>query len=225
MITLSHTYRHNRLQFSPVCFLCVGFLPVSSIVLHCLGIVPLQNSLFLLILPLLTLATGSGVLNQDIGRIAFRGWVAGVIAVAVYDLSRIPFVYAGWADFIPHIGAWLQHNQDRYALIGYTWRYVGNGGGLGMAFYMIAYLMGLKDKLVEAAIAFGMFVFACLIILLALFHEAQNMMFHITPISLAGSFTGHLVFGLVLGLQARKYFGKKQEQPHVNAVAFANVGS
>src|SRR5688572_6805879 len=129
MISLSHNLSVSRTRFSPLCFLCVGFLPVTSIVLHCLGILPLQNALFMLILPLLVIAAGVSMISQGIGRVAFRGWLSGIVAVFLYDISRIPFVMAGWEDFIPKIGSWLLHDDNRNAMIGYAWRYIGNGGG------------------------------------------------------------------------------------------------
>jgi hypothetical protein len=206
LMILTHPLRYSRLRFSPVSFLLTGFLPVSSIVLHCLGILPLQYSLLFLILPMLTLAAGNGAVDRSTGRIAFRGWLSGIVAVFLYDVTRMPFIMAGWEDFIPRIGGWLMQHNNPVALTGYAWRYIGNGGGLGMAFFMIVHVTGMRDRFIQAGLVFGAFVFGCLILILAMFREAQEMMFHITPLSLAGSFTGHMIYGVTLGWLAKKYW-------------------
>lgn len=59
----------------------------------------------------------------------------------------------------------------------------------------------------------GLFVFASLIIILSVFHEAQEMMFRITPLAFAGSLTGHLIYGLSLGLMAKRFFAKEKPGP------------
>ena len=188
-------------------FIVTGFMPVSAIVLHCTGILPLNLALGLLIFPFLLLLLSAGVYNRPIGRIAMRGWVAGLIAVFIYDLSRLPYMYFGWGDFIPRIGGWLTGTGEPDAVIGYAWRYIGNGGGMGMAFFVLASLMGWNKPMIGKGIAFGLFVFSCLMVTLLIFPEAQKMMFKITPLAFAGSLTGHIVYGAVLGWMYKKLTG------------------
>lgn len=211
MIIPALSIRLSRPQLSPLCFLTLGFLPVSSIVLHCLGILSLPLCLSLLIFPLLGLSLCSGFFNRETVRIAWKGWLAGIIAVTFYDLSRLPFILAGWGDFIPKIGAWLTETENPNVLIGYAWRYIGNGGGLGIAFFMLMHIFGGKEHLLRYGITFGIFVFASLIVILSVFREAQEMMFRITPLTFAGSLTGHIIYGLTLGLMAKKSLPQSRE--------------
>ncbi len=185
-------------------FLLAGFLPVSSIVLHCIGIVPLQICLLTMIIPLFSYIFIQGFRLPSVGRTALNGWLAGILAVLLYDLSRIPFMMMGWGDFIPKIGAWLSNTPDPDFMIGYAWRYIGNGGGMGIAFFMLLRYFDIHKNLVWKGVLYGLFIFTSLMIILCLFEEAQRMMFKITPLSFAGSLTGHVVYGFVLGIMARR---------------------
>lgn len=180
-------------------FLLAGILPVTCIALHCAEIITLENALWFLIMPAFLLAFASGTINRKLLRLAFRGWIAGIIAVTLYDLSRIPFILAGWADFIPHISSWLTGSNDHSYLIGYGWRYAGNGGGLGIVFFLLADHFGWKKYIVGNGVTFGLLVFASLVALLLIFPNAQSMMFRITPLSFFGGMTGHIIYGYVLG--------------------------
>ncbi len=180
-------------------FLVAGLLPVSSIALHCAEIITLKNALLFLVLPAITVALATSAIDQKLLQLVFRGWISGIVAVAVYDLSRIPFVYAGWEDFIPHISAWLTDSKENSYLIGYTWRYAGNGGGLGIVFFLLANYCGWKKYIVSSGVTFGLLVFASLVALLIIFPNAQDLMFRITPVSFFGGLIGHIVYGYVLG--------------------------
>jgi len=205
-MTTGRTLRLSRTRLSPLSFLAAGFLPVISIVLHCLGILSMQHCLLLLIIPLFVLAGCTGLLQPETGRTAWKGWLAGVLAVLLYDLSRVPFMLYGWNDFIPRIGSWLTGAEDPQAIAGYAWRYIGNGGGLGIAFFMLLQLGDSKKNLMRKGILFGLFVFGCLMLILTVFKEAQEMMFRITALTFSGSLTGHVVYGAVLGWMARRHF-------------------
>jgi hypothetical protein len=149
--------------------------------------------------PILLILLSGGIYQREIGKTAFKGWIFGLIAVFIYDLSRIPFMYFGWGDFIPRIGGWLTGTDHPDALIGYTWRYVGNGGGMGMSFLVLFSMFRVRYSIILKGILYGMFIYGCLISTLIIFPEAQEMMFKLTPLSIAGSFTGHVVYGTVLG--------------------------
>src|SRR5687767_10338181 len=127
-------------------FVLIGFLPVLSIVFHCLGLLSMSSSLFLLIFPMATIMMALCASLPAYGRIALAGWIAGIIAVAVYDLSRIPYILYGWSDFIPKIGAWLSGTNEPHAAIGYAWRYFGNGGGMGMSFFILLRFFNLNSS-------------------------------------------------------------------------------
>ncbi len=180
-------------------FIAAGLLPVTCIALHCAGIIALNKALWFLILPAIALAVATSAIDRKLMQLVFRGWISGIVAVTLYDVSRVPFILAGWEDFIPHISAWLTESNENSYLIGYAWRYAGNGGGLGIVFFLIANHFNLKKHIVSNGVTFGLLVFASLVALLIIFPDAQNMMFKITPLSFFGGLIGHIVYGYVLG--------------------------
>lgn len=182
-----------------------GFFPVTSIILHCLGILPLQQCLLFLVIPVLLSFITLGIKFPAIGKTVIAGFAAGVIAVLLYDLSRLPYILAGWSDFIPKIGGWVNNSDEKNALLGYTWRYIGNGGGMGIAFFMLLTQLKNKQQLLLKGILFGLFIFTGLMMVLCFFEHTQNMMFKITTLSFTGSITGHIIYGATLGLLSKKY--------------------
>lgn len=194
----------SRLALAQLWFSGFGFLPVLSIVLHCSGIISMHNSLLLLIIPAIIISFHTVHLVNML-RPVLLGWLSGIVAVFLYDLSRIPFILYGWEDFIPKIGAWITMEQDPSFIIGYLWRYIGNGGGMGISFFMLVQIFGLWKKYILQGICFGLFVFSCLIATLLIFDEAQQMMFTISPLSFTGSFVGHIIYGAVLGFMAKRF--------------------
>jgi len=190
-------------------FTFAGFFPVCSIILHCLGILPLQQCLLFIVIPAILSFITLGIKIPALGKTIIMGFVAGVIAVFFYDLSRVPYILAGWSDFIPKIGGWVNNTNEQNALLGYIWRYVGNGGGMGIAFFIL--LSQLKDhkQLVLKGLLYGLFIFSGLMLTLSFFEQTQAMMFKITPISFTGSITGHIIYGATLGFLAKKRFTVK----------------
>lgn len=213
----------RSVQPCTVCFASAGLLPVSSIALHCAGLLALHHCLFFLVLPAVALAIVTGFINPRILSLAARGWVSGVVAVGLYDLSRVPFILAGWEDFIPHITKWLTGSDDHAFLIGYAWRYIGNGGGLGMVFFLLADHYGWMKYIVSNGVSFGLLVFAALLALLIFLPASQQLMFEITPLSFFGGMIGHLVYGFVLGRLYRRQI-KKALILRTNALISASVG-
>ena len=204
MSALAPIHSLRRLQIGAVGFAFAGLLPVSSIALHCAGFLPLSNCLWFLVIPAFAFAIAISAINMRVLKLAAYGWVSGIIAVTLYDISRVPFILAGWADFIPHITSWLTGNDEHAYLIGYTWRYAGNGGGLGIVFFLLADHYGWKKYVVSNGVSFGLLVFAGLVSLLIFMPEAQKLMFEITPLSFFGGMIGHIVFGCVLGRVYRR---------------------
>ena len=130
-------------------------------------------------------------------KIISHGWIAGLIAVLIYDLSRIPFIYAGWDDFIPGLGGAITGAEENFT-IGYLWRYLGNGAGLGLGFAALSHFFKFK-RTILAGLIYGVCVFLCLDIVLISSEQAQANMFEITPLTFTGSLVGHVVYGTVLG--------------------------
>ena len=189
----------------------IGFAPITALALSLMGILTLPVASLLLVIPALGIAVGLSCYQPRYGRLMVRGHVMGLIAVTCYDGVRIPFIMAGWMDdFIPKIGGMLVGDGNPHPILGYLWRYLGNGGGMGMAF-VCAFTL-LKQLLPERqqaritprvanhiAVGFGCFVWACLIITLMISPNGEEMMFVITPFSLLLSWIGHVVFGYTLG--------------------------
>lgn len=190
--------------FAQTATVCAGLLPVSSIALHCAGTISLNNCLFFLVIPAFFIALISSAINVRVIKLAMRGWLSGIIAVAFYDLSRVPFIVAGWEDFIPHITLWLTGSDDHAYLVGYMWRYAGNGGGLGIVFFLLADHFDWKKYIVSYGVSFGLLIFAGLLGLLFFFPQSQELMFEVTPVAFFGGLTGHIVYGYVLGKLAKR---------------------
>jgi predicted outer membrane lipoprotein len=189
----------------------IGFAPITALALSIMGILTLPFATLLLVVPALVIAMGLSCYEFRYGRLMLHGFVMGIIAVACYDGVRIPFVMAGWMDdFIPSIGGMLVGDGNRHAVLGYLWRYLGNGGGMGMAF--VCAFAVLRQLLAEhhqtrvtprvtkqIALGFGCLVWVCLIVTLKISSGGEDKLFVITPVSLLLSWIGHLVFGYALG--------------------------
>ncbi|MBK6523814.1 MAG: hypothetical protein KBG47_05650 [Bacteroidia bacterium] len=210
MKALVQTQSLNKLSQGSLALLFTfgGFFPVCSIILHCLGILPLQQCLLFLVVPVLILFITLGIKFPSIGKTVVMGFVAGIISVFLYDLSRVPYILAGWSDFIPKIGGWVTNTDEKNALLGYTWRYIGNGGGMGIAFFILMTQLNNNKHLILKGLLFGLFIFTGLMLVLFFFEQTQAMMFKITPVSFTGSITGHIIYGLSLGFIAKRTFGK-----------------
>jgi hypothetical protein len=102
---------------------------------------------------------------------------AGLLAVLGYDIARWLTIAAGWlGDFIPSIGGWLLGTQQPDMVLGYTYRWLGDGGGMGMAFVVAIRLMaptlGSRSKFV-LGVAYGVAIWCCLIATLMISPDGQ----------------------------------------------------
>lgn len=139
-------------------------------------------------------------------RVVIGGFLAGLIAVAGYDGFRLLTVYSlhWWGDFIPRRGGWIT-DETNNALVGYAWRYLGGGGGIGLVFFALAASLGVtswsRHRVMAVAIAFAVVpVWAGLITTVALAPRGKTLMFPLTATTLALSLIGHIIFGTVLGV-------------------------
>ena len=184
----------------PLVYFGIGFVPITSLALALFAIVPLHIAARALTLPV-GLAIALGIWQPVYGRLALRGYAIGLVAVLVYDLTRVPPILMGiWPDFIPNIGALLLQREEGHAVLGYTWRWLGNGAGMGMAFFMAYPLVARWLPVRLAGPLFGVLVWACLLATLLLAPLAPTLLFALTPVTFAVSLFGHLVFGGTLGL-------------------------
>jgi hypothetical protein len=147
------------------------------------------------------LGIGLAVRFPTYGKLALKGLLLGLIAVFLYDCMRYPFIIAGvWGDFIPKINMWLFNTSQPNWMVGYLWRYLGDGGFMGMAF-TVGYC-ALKPRVDSriAGLGFGVAIWLCLIGTLVLAPHGQEMLFRVTAITLSLSLLGHLIYGAAIGI-------------------------
>ncbi len=192
--------------------LLLAALPLLTISAHVFGLVPMHVSAGLLVVPLL-IVVGLLALFSPAGeeQLVGRAVAWGIVATLIYDVVRLDTVYllGWWGDFIPTVGSWILHTGPAPGvgdgIVGYLWRYVGDGGGIGVTFFVLAAATGLHRRgtrtTVAAAVVFAVVpVWAGLIATVALAPRGQSLMFPLTATTVSLSLLGHLVFGLVLGL-------------------------
>ena len=161
--------------FMSVAYFAIGFSPITALAMAIFGILPLPVATLLIVLPATLVGVGLALRFPTYGKLALRGLLIGLVAVFLYDCMRVPFIMAGiWGDFIPKINIWLFNTSQPNFEVGYIWRYVGDGGYMGMAF-TVAYCT-LKPR-VDARIAgvgFGIAIWFCLLGTLILAHTARR---------------------------------------------------
>lgn len=196
--------------------LLVAALPLLAISAHVFGIAPMNVTAGLVVVPLTLVTLLLGVFSPSgEERLLLSGAMWGVLATLVYDAVRLDTVYllGWWGDFIPRVGTWILGSGSAAdagspvvgAVVGYLWRYVGDGGGIGVAFFVLVAATGLRRwgarATVAASVTFAVFpVWTGLVATVALAPRGQQQMFPLTPATVLLSLVGHLVFGLVLGL-------------------------
>jgi len=151
------TLRVPRRRTAALCFAfaAIGFAPIDALALTVAGLWSLTIGSLILIVPVVVAAIVLGVLSPRQGRYAVEGLAAGLLAVLVYDLVRWTFVgFSWWGDFIPSTGGWLNGTGRPDLLLGYGFRWLGDGGGLGIAF-MVAARTLIPRPARGAAVALG----------------------------------------------------------------------
>lgn len=192
----------------------LGFAPIASLSLSTFNLIPLYVSGPAVVLPAIAGIVTLGLMLPQYSRVVVRGFLLGLTAVFLYDLTcRFPFMAIGvWHDFIPKIGNYLLHRDHVHWSVGYVWRYVGNGGGMGLAFYAVYPLLRRRVQAVQAGLAYGVGIFCCLLITIYFSPSGRTYLFDPTPITAALGLLGHIVFGLVLG------FGTQQSLAHAGSL-------
>lgn len=197
--------------------LIAGALPVLSIPLYVFNLLPISASARFLVLPLAVIVLAMTLHRSDESRWALHGLVAGLVAVTAYDSLRLPMVFTKiWPDFIPRLGGWIIGDVPTNIPVGYAWRYVGDGGGIGMAFFVLCGTVGLwrfpalARRPVQLGVAYGIFVWSGLVATIALSSRGAELLFPLGWQSLGLSLTGHLIYGSVLGFYLRRVLTKKR---------------
>jgi len=185
-------------------FAVAAGLPVLSISAHVFGVMAIHWAALHVVLPTLLVALVLVLAGVPEATVVKKGAAAGLIAVAAYDCTRLPFVLLGlWHDFIPRVGGWVAVDEGPptlHAVLGYTWRYFGNGMGIGVFFFIACAVLRVRRHFVAIAVAYAVFVWSGLMATVVLATHGQKLLFAITPLSVSVSLAGHLVYGLVLGL-------------------------
>lgn len=185
----------------------IGFAPITSLSLSTFNLIPLYISGPCVVLPAILGAFILAAVFPQYRQTMVRGFMAGLAAVFLYDLtSRFPFIAAGvWPDFIPKIGGYLLHRENVNWSIGYLWRYLGNGGGMGLAFFAIYPLISMRVKPLRAGLIYGLAIFICL--LATIYLSPSGRLYLFTPTLITGSLgvLGHIVYGSILGYGAKRF--------------------
>ncbi len=189
--------------------LLLASMPILGISVDVFGLVSQSTTSIVVIVLCAVLGAIITFAPHRIDMIVGRGLIAGMVACIVYDGARLFAVHVLglMGDFIPVMGSWVTGEPDTAgsAAVGYVWRYIGDGGGLGVAFFVVAFALGIDRwsnvRAVLAAVAFAVFpTWAGLIATVALAPHGQEMMFPLNTATISITLIGHLIFGFVLGL-------------------------
>ncbi|GAT12826.1 uncharacterized protein RMCN_5959 [Mycolicibacterium novocastrense] len=127
--------------------LLLASMPILGISVDVFGLVP-QNVTSVVVIALgAVLGALIAFAPHRIDMIVGRGLIAGMVACIVYDAARLFAVHVLglMGDFIPVMGSFVTGEPDTAgsAAVGYVWRYIGDGGGLGVAFFVVAFALGI----------------------------------------------------------------------------------
>ncbi len=184
----------------PAVLILAGVSPITALSAAILEWVPLYHGAAVIILPLAALALLAGWVHPNYGRVALCGLGLGLCAVTLYDCFRVPFVLAGvWGDFIPRIGGWVVDTQQPDLVRGYLYRYLGDGGGLGVSFAVMYPMFNMRLTPHSFGLLYGVVVWTGLIETILFAPHGQELLFPVTSVTLALSLAGHLIYGAVLG--------------------------
>lgn len=185
--------------------LAAASIPVLAISAQVFGWVSLRTVAIWVLLPLLVAVAGF-VLGRPhrSDRVVLAGFLWGLLACAGYDAFRLPTSYGVhlWGDFFGSVGGWATGSESDY-LVGYLWRYVGDGGGIAVAFFALAATLRIscwpRRRVLSLAVGYAVCpVWAGLVVTDLLAPTGQEL-FPLSATTLVVSLVGHLVYGLILG--------------------------
>ena len=184
-------------------------MPILAISVEVFGIAQQSTITMVTIVLVAVLATLITFAPHRLDMIVGRGLIAGMVACIVYDGARLFAVHVLhlMGDFIPVMGSFVTGEPDTAgsAAVGYVYRYIGDAGGLGVAFFVVAFALGIDRwksvYAVLAAVGFAVFpTWAGLMATVALSPNGEERMFPLNTATVIITLVGHLIFGLVLGL-------------------------
>jgi len=189
--------------------LLLASMPILAISVEVFGLASQSAITMVTITLVAVLATLIVFAPHRIDMIVGRGLISGMVACIVYDGARLFAVHVLglMGDFIPTMGSFVTGEPDTAgsAAVGYVYRYIGDAGGLGVAFFVVAFAIGIDRwknvYQVLASVAFAVFpTWAGLMATVALAPHGEERMFPLNAATVIITLVGHLVFGLVLGL-------------------------
>lgn len=187
-----------------------GSMPILMLSVGYTGYVKLGVLLTFIVLPAYGVILLLGMLLPNVGRRAVTGFLGGIVAVLVYDLTRLALSYSqGGSDPIPHIGTMI-FGAGAPWWVGYVWRTLGNGAGLGIVFTMLCPRKWWGPKL---GLVFASFIGLGMLGFLSLFPQAQTQLFKVSWQTMVNSSLGHATYGLVLGAMARGAVRRQARRP------------
>ena len=206
MDTISESALFDRDTQIRLAIVAIGFSPIASLAISIFHVIPLHFSGPFIVLPAAMGALVLGSIFPQYAQTLIRGFTLGLVAVFFYDVTcRFPFIATGiWSDFIPKIGDYLLDRHHVHWVVGYLWRYLGNGGGMGLAFYAGYPLVRKYMEPLRAGLTYGVLIFCCLLITLYLSPYGRVSLFQPTLVTGTLGLLGHLVYGSVLGYGVRQ---------------------
>jgi len=201
-----------------VAYFAIGFSPITALAVAIIGLLPLSIATLTIVLPATVLGVALALRFPRYGKLALQGLIIGLIAVFLYDCMRVPFIIAGvWGDFIPKINMWLFNTSHPNWIVGYVWRYLGDGGFMGMAFTVGYGVLKPRVNSRLAGLAFGIAIWGCLVLTLVLAPHGQEMLFKLTLTTLSLSLLGHIIYGLALGILF------PYQHPHISRKTYSST--
>jgi hypothetical protein len=186
-------------------YLALASTPLLAISGEVFGVVSLRIVSNFFLFPLLGLLAVLVVFKPDgLDRTAVAGFAWGLVACAGYDCFRLPTVYVFhlWGDFFGRVGGWATGTSPDY-LVGYLWRYLGDGAGIGVVVFIQAAAIGISSwprrHVVGFTIAFAVFPVWTGLVLTDGLAPAGRALFPLTATTLTLSLAGHLIYGAILG--------------------------
>lgn len=185
--------------------MAIATIPVMAISVHVFGWVSLHTVAIYVMPPLLAAVAALVLARPDRSdRVVLAGFLWGLLACAGYDAFRLPSIYGFhlWNDFFGSVGGWAMGSQTNY-LMGYLWRYVGDGGGIAVAFFALAATLRIaswsRRWVLTFAVGYGVCPVWAGLILTDLFAPKGRELFPLSATTLVLSLIGHLIYGLILG--------------------------
>ncbi len=180
-------------------------------------LLPLGLVFGIYVLPAYIIMIVVGVLFPEWGRRAAVGFAAGIVATLLYDIVRLILTYAiGLPDPIPHIGLMLlgpdiYFGGSDWWWVGYLWRFLGNGAGMGIVYAMLSnWWFSLKGGWL-----FGEIVGTGMFLVLLIFPVSQFHLFVLNPIVVINGILGHWAYGMSLGWLFKRTKLKDKFPSHV----------